>query len=268
MSIRRRERILPWLWHQAGVGTAWAAALRVLPRPAKTWLEGQRARLRAAVPAFQLREKSLYRSFTDALHLLEEEGSPLGAYLEFGVSRGASFSCMHRASRDAGMATMPLIGFDSFAGLPAEAASSDNGVWRPGQFESTASETRAWLSSQGIDWTRSSLVEGWFDETLTSDLKAMEGVDAASIVMIDCDLYSSTKVALEFVAPLIRDRAVLFFDDWKHAALDQRNLGEKKAFDEFLAEHPELVARSLPPYSPESYVCLVSRRENAGPPRR
>ena len=265
MNIRRRERILPWLWHRAGLGAAWGAGLRVLPPPATKWLERQKARLRGVVPAFQLREQALYRSFTDALLLLAEEGTPPGAYLEFGVSRGASFNCMHRASRDAGLATMPLIGFDSFAGLPAEAASSDGGVWGPGQFESSAEATRTWLSSQGVDWTRSFLVEGWFDETLTADRAELDGVEAASVVMIDCDLYSSTKVALEFVAPLIRGRAVLFFDDWKHAALDERNLGEKRAFDEFLAAHPELDARSLPPYSPESYVCLVTRRLRPDP---
>lgn len=267
MNIRRRERIVPWLWHRAGLGAAWSAALRALPHPARKWLEQQKGRLRSAVPAFQVREQALYRSFTEALRLLAEQGTPLGAYLEFGVSRGASFSCMHRASRDAGLATMPLIGFDSFAGLPAEAASSDGGVWSPGQFESSAASTRAWLSSQGVDWTRSSLVEGWYDETLSADLPEMEGVETASVVMIDCDLYSSTKLALEFVEPLIRDHAVLFFDDWKHAALDERNLGEKRAFDEFLAAHPELAVQSLTPYSPASYVCLVTRRNGAEPPR-
>jgi hypothetical protein len=68
---------------------------------------------------------------------------------------------------------------------------------------------------------------------------------------------------LEFVEPLIRDRAVLFFDDWKVAGLDQRNLGEKKAFDEFLSAHPELETSGLQPYSSHSHVCLVKRHRNA-----
>ena len=32
--------------------------------------------------------------------------------------------------------------------------------------------------------------------------------------MIDCDIYSSARTALDFCGPLIRDRAVLVFDDW------------------------------------------------------
>jgi O-methyltransferase len=93
----------------------------------------------------------------------------------------------------------------------------------------------------------------------------MEGVEAASIVMFDCDLYTSTKVALEFVEPLIRDQAILLFDDWKLAGLDEKNLGEKRAFDEFLASHPELAVSSLPPYSNLSHVCLVTRRDSVEP---
>jgi O-methyltransferase len=220
----------------------------------------QKNRVRSAVPALQLREQALYRSFTDALLLLAENGSPLGAYLEFGVSGGSSFICMHRASSDLGLTTMPLIGFDSFQGLPTEAASTEERVWYPGQFKSSVAATRARLTSQGIDWTRSFLVEGWFEDTLSGRPQAMAGMEAASVVMFDCDLYSSTKLALEFVTPLIHDRAVLFFDDWKFAGLDEKNLGEKKAFSEYLSAHPELTASSLRPYSDDSYVCLLTRR--------
>jgi O-methyltransferase len=250
----RLSRVVLWVWQEAGLGAAWVTALRALPSPARRWLIRKKARLRAAIPALQVREQALYRTFTDALLLTADSQTSPGAYLEFGVYRGASFACMDRASRDLGLTTMRLVGFDSFQGLPAAPAAAEGRVWAPGQFKSSATATREWLTTQGVDWARSFLVEGWFDDTLTGDLEPMRGIESVSVVMFDCDLYSSTKVALEFVEPLLRDRAVLLFDDWKVAELDERNLGEKRAFDEFLAAHPELEVSDLPPYSSHTSV--------------
>ena len=67
--------------------------------------------------------------------------------------------------------------------------------------------------------------------------------------MIDCDLYSSARQALSFCAPLIKDQVIIFFDDWGGGGdLHEKNLGEKKAFDEFLQEHPEFKAKNFGSY--------------------
>ena len=70
--------------------------------------------------------------------------------------------------------------------------------------------------------------------------------------MIDCDIYSSSRTALEFCGPLIRDRAVVVFDDWPGDAPEARLLGERRAFDEFLADNPALRAEELEPYQWEA----------------
>ena len=88
--------------------------------------------------------------------------------------------------------------------------------------------------------------------------------------MIDCDLYSSAKEALNFCGPLILDEAIIFFDDWAgplETSLADEQKGEKRAFDEFLQEHPQLKAVRFGTYyhtelgdsAPESAIFRVSR---------
>jgi O-methyltransferase len=184
----------------------------------------------------------------------------VGDYLEFGVYRGASLNIMHRASRDSGLSDLRIFGFDSFEGLPEEASTTDAGVWTAGAFKSELGATEARLTDQGVDWTRTTLVPGWFDQTLTEDRRAALEIDRASVVMIDCDLYTAAKLALEFVAPLLANEAIVFFDDWSIGGLDEKNLGESLAFEEFTTEqHPEFAVSDFPAYSNQSRAFLLSR---------
>ena len=48
-----------------------------------------------------------------------------------------------------------------------------------------------------------------------------------------------------FSAPLIGRRAVVYFDDWNAGGLADKRLGERRAFEELLAEHPDLSAEPL-----------------------
>lgn len=129
--------------------------------------------------------------------------------------------------------------------------------------------TRRHLSEGGVDWDRTLLVKGWYEDTLTDQLRADHGMRRASVVMIDCDLHSSTRAALDFVAPLIEDDALVLFDDWDGGVgLADRNLGEKRAFEEFLQLHPELSAQEFDTYyhtemsrPSAAKVFLVSRVE-------
>ena len=168
---------------------------------------------------------------------------------------------MHRATLDMGLPEMPLFGFDSFAGLPPEAEGPDGGgIWREGQYRSSLGFTRDFLNRAGIDWSRAVLTKGWFRDTLTPQFASRHNITKASVIMIDCDIYSSTREALAFCEPLIADQAVILFDDW-HAGGDlaARNQGEKRAFSEFLARNPQFRVESLPPYTGNAEVFLVER---------
>ncbi|MEX2617713.1 MAG: class I SAM-dependent methyltransferase [Alphaproteobacteria bacterium] len=206
-------------------------------------------------------EKELEDCYRAAFQRLREEDphEPRGDYLEFGVCHGASMACMHRVIRELRLSGIRLIGFDSFEGLPPEADQPGQGTWRPGEYRSSVSFTRNFLTKAGIDWTRTALVKGWFRDTLTAETRARYGITRASVIMIDCDIYSSAREALEFCESLIRDRAVILFDDWHSGNLAARGMGEKRAFDEFLADHPDLTVTPLPSYAKNAEVFLVQQ---------
>src|SRR5690606_22903461 len=87
---------------------------------------------------------------------------------------------------------------------------------------------------------------GPFHDTLRGAFPAQH--PRAAIVHFDCDLYESTREALEGVAPSLQDGAMLLFDDWFHYKADPSK-GQARAFDEFLAGHPEWRAVHYRTYS-------------------
>jgi predicted O-methyltransferase YrrM len=243
------------------VGVRLARALRLtrllslvkyLPRPLRNWVAEQwrRYRLREGHSISLVAEEQLQAKYRDALLLLKEPGD----YLEFGVYAGASMNCMYRALTTLQMNDMRLFGFDSFKGLP-----SAGEHWSLGMYKSDLEITKANLERNGVDLGRVTLVKGWYKETLTAPENY--GIHKAGVIMIDCDLYSSAKTALDFCAPIIQDEAVVFFDDWWPATLGAQNKGEKRAFDEFLQENPNLAATELESYRPESAKVFLVKRQ-------
>ncbi len=196
----------------------------------------------------------------------------LGDYFEFGVFHGASLACMYRAVQDAGLASMRLFGFDSFEGLPEKEDEDRDLPWKAGQFVAEYDVAKEALTSAGVDWNRVFLVKGWFSDTLNERTLQTHAISKASVIMIDCDLYSSAKQALDFCGPLIRDEALVFFDDWDGGmSLAERGLGEKRAFDEFLDANRDLSATEFGSYyhtemtpPAEAKIFSVSRARPVG----
>ncbi len=178
----------------------------------------------------------------------------MGDYLEFGVYQGNSMMAMQEATRRAGLERVRFFGFDSFAGLPSEA--EWDGPWSEGEFRSDIEFTRKRLTEGGVDWDRTELIKGFFSDTLTPELRQQHGLEKASLIMVDADLYTSSRDALAFCEPLIRDTAALFFDDWN--STDEAG-GEKRAFRELLEAHPDLEAEEIGTYSPNALSFLVTR---------
>jgi O-methyltransferase len=248
-----------WIKRRKRAARAWQAGLRL------RLLTGQEGHL---VPALKLEE-----SYRKALRLLTNDtaGGAVGDYLEFGVYIGTSLLCMHRASRAVGLPSLRLFGFDSFQGLPEEAAAEEGLGFQPGQFRAEYGVVHEHLTGRGIDWDRTVLVPGWYEDTLRPDLAQRLAIGKAGVIMIDCDIYSSARAALAFCAPLIRDRTVIFFDDWPGDGPESKELGERRAFTEFLDENPDLVAQELEPYHEKGKSFLVARatqgRRNQGSAR-
>ena len=213
---------------------------------------GIRGRLRAILEHLHLRApptlvnvSQLETAQAKALEYLLQWERPetLGDYLEFGVCHGTSMACMHRQLVDHALDHVRLFGFDSFCGLPED---DEEGFWRAGTFKADIRRTRRQLERAGVERDRTFLIEGWFSETLTAATAERHNLRKASVLMIDCDLYSAAREALDFSAPLLAEVGIVLFDDWFPLAAE--NKGEKRAFDEFLQAHPEFSSTLITTY--------------------
>ncbi|HYG64689.1 MAG TPA: TylF/MycF/NovP-related O-methyltransferase, partial [Thermoanaerobaculia bacterium] len=164
----------------------------------------------------------------------------VGDYYEFGLFRGFTFLSAQRSCDELGLAGTRFWGFDSFQGLPAvEGIDRAEGEFFEGQFACGKQEVIDNLSRHGMDWSRAELIEGFFSDSLTEELKRRLPFRPAGVVVLDCDLYSSTQEALSWMSGLLGATTVLLFDDWLSFG-GTPDRGQPLAFREFLERHPGL----------------------------
>ena len=165
-----------------------------------------------------------------------------GDILEFGVFGGSSLAMLAHAFRSdpKGMARR-LVGFDSFQGLPE--STEPHQRWQAGDCARmhswhptigvgepvTANTTLELFERCGL--SRPEIEEGAFAETLAATVPGKYA--QAAIVHVDCDLYESTRIVLDGVAPILQSGSVVLFDDWFHYQGNPTR-GEARAFGEFL----------------------------------
>jgi hypothetical protein len=92
-----------------------------------------------------------------------------------------------------------------------------------------------------VPLNRVEIVSGWFNETLNEETLRKYRLKHAAIVHIDSDLYESAKLALTFLKPLLVDGTIIIFDNWYNFK-GNPNLGEQRAFKEWLDENPNWIA--------------------------
>lgn len=178
-----------------------------------------------------------------------------GDYLEFGVYRGESLTEAYHAL-DCGRRDHAAYGydspeyqrwraspprffaFDSFEGLPAGTAERPVDFGQ-GAFGCSEVEFNANLARDGVDLTRVITVPGFYDQSLTQDLKRRLKLEKAALVMIDCDLYESTVPVLNFLTDLVGQGTVVIFHDWFRFK-GRPDCGEQRACREWLARNPHL----------------------------
>jgi hypothetical protein len=183
----------------------------------------------------------------------------LGDYYEFGVFRGGTLAAAQEVCRDLDIGTTRFFGFDSFKGLPpVEGIDETDGMFFEGQFAAPKEVVERNLSRAGVDWERTTLIEGFFSESLTEETKRSYPFRRASVALIDCDLYSSTTEVLAWLADYLDDGSVLLFDDWETFG-DREDLGQKKAFGDFLAAHPGIGAEHLLTFAPHGRGFVLRR---------
>ncbi|WP_294535172.1 class I SAM-dependent methyltransferase [uncultured Rhodoblastus sp.] len=177
---------------------------------------GKIARIAAGVDSanFAASEFNDLPTFTDHLALLAYamgQRKLEGLILEFGVFSGQTINFL------ASLTTQRIYGFDSFEGLPED--------WRPdfpkGCFRRDLPEV-----GDNVE-----LVVGWFDQALPTFLANHS--EKASLIHVDCDLYSSTKIIFDLCQDRIAAGTIIVFDEFFNYVGWRRH--EYKAFMELIA---------------------------------
>ena len=166
-----------------------------------------------------------------------------GAYMEFGCADGGSLADAYRAARRCNLQDMRFFAFDSFEGLPEPIGLDADRLRRyeKGEFACNIDKYKRNIKLQGVDLNRVTITPGWYDKTLTKDLRASLSIGRAAVIMIDCDLYESTVPVMDFITDYIQDGTVLIFDDW-FSYKGRTDRGEAKAFYEWLLKNPSFKA--------------------------
>lgn len=172
--------------------------------------------------------------------VVEAQTTRQGDYYEFGVFKGHTFLHAQLAARELGLDKMRFFGFDSFQGLPPVVGVdlTREEHFYAGQFACSLDRVKKRLTEHGVDWKRTFLIEGFFNDTLHAQTRAQYKMTKASVVLLDSDLYESAASALEFLEPMLLDQTILIMDDWNAFDRDESR-GERLAMAEFLRRHPQ-----------------------------
>ena len=182
-----------------------------------------------------------------------------GDYLEFGVFQGRSFILSHRMSvtipslynailplqqpdwQSRSFKGMRFFAFDSFEGMPAGDHDRTLPEHREGMLKCSVEEFKRALKRSKIPEGDIEIVKGYFNTSLTDQLKRDRKLRAAALIYIDCDTYESTVTTLNFCTDLIGSSAMIAFDDWYIYGGSDAS-GEPRAFAEWRRANPQFDA--------------------------
>ncbi len=202
-------------------------------------------------------ENALDQVFDKAIDLgLDKQGD----YCEFGIFKGYAFWYAQHVAVKKGFDKMHFYGFDSFEGLP-EIETEDktsNDVFYQGQYACSYDNVHKNIDTKGVDWDKTTLVKGYFGDTLNQNNKQLIDLDKISIALIDCDLYSSTREVLNYIQTRLMETTILIFDDWDCFDKDD-DRGQRRAFREFLAQQGHFEAKEFMSYGVYGQSFIITR---------
>ena len=166
------------------------------------------------------------------------------AYTRNSAALATTFGLSYRAMQFA-HSPRQLWAFDSFRGLPTSAGDdATHPAWTAGNMAFSLEQFDRACREQAIPQDQYITVPGFYDETLTQGRDGLP-TDIA-LAYVDCDLYSSTKTVLAFVAPRLKHGMIIPFDDY-FCYSSTRLAGERKALLEFGREQTRF---QFAPYQP------------------
>jgi O-methyltransferase len=114
------------------------------------------------------------------------------------------------------------------------------------------------IKYQGVNLDKVVICPGFYSESLTKEFKIRTNLNAACIIMIDCDLYESTVLVLEFITDLLQQGTILIFDDWFAFRGDPKK-GEKRAVREWLDWNSQFTLEEYAAFGPVQRAFIVHK---------
>ena len=165
---------------------------------------------------------------------------------EFGCHSGRTFVTAINSANYLNFSGVEFFAFDSFQGLP-ETNSKSDGVFKKGTFKTLLSNFQNIIKKKTyMKLPKENIFQGFYKDTLTKKLQ--ERLPKIGMVHIDVDLYSSTCEVLNFIKPLLVEGTLILFDDWYCFPVG-KEMGESKAFKEFLAANKNIKTEEWKNYS-------------------
>lgn len=172
-----------------------------------------------------------------------------GDVLEFGVMGGStarviSFAMQSCHATDIRLKRKRLHLFDSFKGLPQEEADKDaphvaSGTWAQGKCSHGMALESKIFTPGLLDPSSVDIRDGWYEQTVPAYIaEAKKAETYASVLHVDCDLYTSTMQAIGplLTAGRVSEGAILLFDDWNCNRASPKH-GERRAWRELVDRH-------------------------------
>lgn len=183
--------------------------------------------------AFEERAR-VFRSITRFLHI----NRPVtGYYLEFGSHEANTMRMAWDSFRH--LFDFHYVAFDSFQGLPKIGEIDRQDIWEEGKLCTGEIQFLDLCHRHGMPPDRLTTVRGFYEDSLTEDVKRSLLPKKAAVIYVDCDLYLSTIPVLEFIKDFLQQGSVIVFDDWNCFWADP-DRGERRAWREFCERHPDL----------------------------
>ena len=165
--------------------------------------------------------------------------TPQNTYFEFGTGWGGTLSgflkACNRLAKDHNfdLRKVKIVLFDSFKGLPEEKDPADfNPEWEKGKFAYSRDYITKIILDHNFPLENVTFIEGYYEDTLNeSTMEIIKNLPPPSIVTMDVDYYSSTKIALDFIQPLLKSGTVFYFDDLYSFHLHPK-MGQVRAINE------------------------------------
>lgn len=204
---------------------------------------------------------SKYEAIKKAFFITAHDDT-FGDYLEFGVFTGSSFNFAIKANRRINRlfekkTNCNFYGFDSFEGFGEIKQFDVNPSFKNKTF--VVNKKKVLNNIKKIAKTDNyKIIEGYYDNTLNKKNPLEYGIKKSRIIMIDCDLKESTKLALDFILPSLQLGTIILFDDYHYYKGDITK-GEYGAFEEFKQKNPNILFRTILNYGYAGIGYIVAK---------